>query len=320
MDEFALIERYFAVLGGDTSGVLCGIGDDAAVLAPPPVPLAVAVDTLVEGVHFPPDIAPDDLGFRAAAVNLSDLAAMGATPRYATLALTVPAAEPRWLAGFARGLADALRPSGTVLIGGDTTRGPLTVTVQLIGLLHGPALYRAGARSGDLVAVSGTLGDARGALDVLEGTLPVGFAAADRDWLLQRYLRPRARTALGIALGGLAHAAIDVSDGLVADLGHVAAASGVAIEIDLSRLPLSAALGRLAGAGTARDYAASGGDDYELAFTFPPAALTAVRAAALQCGDEVTVIGRVTDGAGVRCLDADGRDRTPPTGGYRHFT
>lgn len=315
MDEFALIGRYFAALGDVGADILCGIGDDAALIAPRAPQLAVVVDTLVETVHFPAGFAPADLGFRAAAVNLSDLAAMGARPRYATLALTLPTADEDWLAAFARGLGEALQPAGVALVGGDTTRGPLTVTVQLIGLQEGPALRRSGAQPGDLVCVSGTLGDARAALDLL--ALPK--VDADQRALLQRYCRPQARFALGQALAPLAHAAIDVSDGLVADLGHVASASAVAIEIELERLPLSRALLRHCSRAQALSYAAGGGDDYELALTVAPARLGDVQAAATQCGVPIQVIGQVSAGQGLRCLDGSGRDCAPRHAGYRHF-
>ncbi len=316
MDEFELIARCFAPLGGAADDVVLGIGDDAAVLAVPPgQTLAVAVDTLVSGVHFPPAIAPADLGFRLAAVNLSDLAAMGARPRWATLALTLPAADEAFVTGFAQGLGEALQPYRVCLVGGDTTRGPLTVSLQLMGLLERPALTRAGARAGDVVAVSGTLGDARAALDLLELDEP----DEDARYLLARYFRPTARVALGLALGPLAHAAIDVSDGLVADLGHIARASGVAIDVELERLPLSPALARRCSRAGALAHAAGGGDDYELAVCVPPTAWPAARAAAVQLGVALTAIGQVTAGAGVRCHDAAGNDRAGDLAGYRHF-
>jgi len=316
MDEFELIARCFAPLGEAADDVLLGIGDDAAVLAVPAGhTLAVAVDTLVSGVHFPPAIDPGDLGFRVAAVNLSDLAAMAARPRWATLALTLPAADEVFATRFAEGLGEALRPHQVCLVGGDTTRGPLTVTLQLMGLLERPALSRAGAGVGDVVAVSGTLGDARAALDLLE----LGEPDDDARSLLARYYRPTARVALGRALGPLAHAAIDVSDGLVADLGHVARASGVAIHIELERLPLSPALSRRCPRATALAHAARGGDDYELAVCVPPGAWSTVSAAASRLGVALTAIGEVRAGAGVRCLDAAGNDRAGELAGYRHF-
>ncbi|MEX2479289.1 MAG: thiamine-phosphate kinase [Gammaproteobacteria bacterium] len=315
MDEFALIARYFSPLGDAGADILCAIGDDAALIEPTAGRLAVVIDTLVEGVHFPSSITPADLGFRAAAVNLSDLAAMGARPRYATLALTLPSAEPAWLAAFAQGLGEALRPAGVALIGGDTTRGPLTVTVQILGLQDGPAMLRAGACVGDLVCVSGTLGDARAALDSLDAP------ARNPDVIefARRYFRPQARLELGLALGTFAHAAIDISDGLIADLGHIAAASGIAIDIELERLPLSAALSRHYPRNTALAYAAGGGDDYELAFTLAPEHLAAAQAAAAACAVPITVIGAATVGRGVRCLADDGRDRAAEFCGFRHF-
>jgi len=315
MDEFALIARYFAALGDAGADVLCGIGDDAALLEPTSPRLAVVVDTLVEHVHFPSAMQPADLGFRVAAVNLSDLAAMGARPRYATLALTMPSADEDWIAAFAQGLGEALQPAGVALVGGDTTRGPLTVTVQLIGLQEGPALRRSGAQPGDLVCVSGTLGDARAALDLLA----VGPVDDDQRALLQRYRRPQARLALGQALGPIAHAAIDVSDGLVADLGHIAAASAVAITIELERLPLSRALLRHCSRAQALAHAAGGGDDYELAVTVAPSRLGDAQAAAAQCGVPLSVIGQVGAGRGLRCVDGAGRDCTAAYVGYRHF-
>ncbi|MCB1745876.1 MAG: thiamine-phosphate kinase [Gammaproteobacteria bacterium] len=315
MDEFDLIARYFAPLAARADDIVLGIGDDAALLRTPPgATLAVAVDTLVAGVHVPHDCAPAALGYRVAAVNLSDLAAMGARPRFATLALTLETAAAAWLEAFAAGLASALAPAGVALVGGDTTRGPLCVTLQLLGWAPEVPLRRDGARVGDHVLVSGTLGDARAALDLL------GQAAADADqaWLLERYYRPTPRLALGQALAGLAHAAIDVSDGLVADLGHVARASGVAIDVELERLPLSPALRRHAGDGAAR-CAAAGGDDYELAFTVAAADRGRVIEQAAALGVTVTDVGRVVAGAGVRCRDADGRDQAAELAGYRHF-
>ncbi|MGE0486080.1 MAG: thiamine-phosphate kinase [Gammaproteobacteria bacterium] len=315
MGEFDLIARYFAPLAAPADDVVLGIGDDAALLrAPPGGLLAVSVDTLVAGVHVPLDCPPAALGYKLAAVNLSDFAAMGAQPRFATLALTLETAEPSWLEAFAGGLAVALGPAHVALVGGDTTRGPLTVSLQLIGWAPAMPLRRDAARVGDRVMVSGTLGDARAALDFLDATAP----NADQAWLLQRYYRPTPRLALGQALAGLAHAAIDVSDGLVADVGHIARASGVAIDLELERLPVSPALCRETGVQAARS-AAAGGDDYELAFTV--AAEDVARVVALAAGLDVAVteIGSVTAGAGVCCRDGAGRDVSAGLAGYRHF-
>lgn len=316
MDEFDLIVRYFKPLELTSPELLLGIGDDAAVIAVPPAArLVVAVDTLVEGVHFPAGLRADAIGHRLAAVNLSDLAAMGALPRFATLALTMPQLNEPWLAAFAAGLGRTLQAAGVSLIGGDTTRGPLTLTLQMLGFVNGAPLTRRGAQCGDVIAVSGSLGDARAGLD---RALAVPLAADD-DALLARFLWPTPRLALGSALRSLASAAIDVSDGLLADIGHIMAQSGCRALVDIERLPLSAALLAGVGLATARDYALSGGDDYELAFCIPAARLAAAQQAAQSTEVSLTVIGQVVSGAGVQCHDSAGHDVTPRSGGYRHF-
>ncbi len=314
MDEFALIGRYFASQN-DAADVLLGIGDDAALVrVAADQNLALATDTLVAGVHFPHDIAPGDLGYRLSAVNLSDMAAMGARPRFATLALTLPAVDHAWLESFSDGLKNALGEAGVSLVGGDTTRGPLTLTLQLVGTVPAAALCRSGARPGDLVFVSGTLGDARAGLDALRGD-----SAAEPE-LRARYFRPQARVELGCALLGIATAAIDVSDGLLADLDHVAEQSQVAMEIDPDSLPLSEHLSRYCDSKLAQEYAATGGDDYELAFTIPAAREADAIALGARLGVSVTRIGRVMSGVGVRCVDRFGKVRAFGNAGYRHFT
>ena len=316
MDEFDLIARYFKPLEIPSPELLLGSGDDAAVIAVPSAArLVVAVDTLVEGVHFPAGLRADAIGHRLAAVNLSDLAAMGALPRFATLALTLPHLDESWLAPFAAGLGRTLKAAGASLIGGDTTRGPLTLTLQLLGFVDGDPLTRRGARCGDVIAVSGTLGDARAGLD-LALAAP---AARHDDALLARFLWPTPRLALGCALRSLASAAIDVSDGLLADVGHIMAQSGCRAWLDVDRLPLSAALLAGVGLARARDYALTGGDDYELALCIPAARLAAAQRAAQSTAVSLTVIGEVLSGAGVQCRDSSGRDVTPAVGGYRHF-
>lgn len=316
MDEFDLIARYFAPLEIPSPDIRIGIGDDAAVLAwPAGEQLVVAVDTLVDGVHFPHALRADAVGHRLAAVNLSDLAAMGARPRHATLALTLPTLDEAWLAAFARGLGEALGAAQVSLVGGDTTRGPLTLSLQVMGGVAGAAMSRRGAQVGDIIAVSGTLGDARAGLDLALADP----AAASDDPLLARFLWPTPRLALGQGLRGRAHAAIDVSDGLVADLGHVMHQSGCGADIEVSRLPLSSALRAAVGVDTAREFALAGGDDYELALCIPPASWAAAEALARQLDVPLTAIGRVTAGRGVRCLDGQGRDVAPMTRGYRHF-
>ncbi|UFQ97156.1 thiamine-phosphate kinase [Pseudomonas wenzhouensis] len=317
MGEFELIRRYFAAApcaqGGD--GVVRGIGDDCALLAVPAgEQLAVSTDTLVAGIHFPDACDAFLLGQRALAVSASDLAAMGATPLAFTLALTLPAASETWLAEFARGLQRMAEHCSLALVGGDTTRGPLSLTLTVFGRVPaGQALLRSGAQVGDLLCVDGELGDAAGALPLVLGQRE---AAADiREALLARYWSPQPQLALGQALRGRATAALDISDGLLADCGHIARASQVALEIELEQVPLSAALRAFAGEEQARLCALAGGDDYRLAFTLPPARLAELQAA----WPGIRVIGRVQAGSGVRLLDAAGQAIETPRGGYQHF-
>ncbi|MGE8296210.1 MAG: thiamine-phosphate kinase [Pseudomonas sp.] len=317
MGEFELIRHYFAAApcaqGGD--GVVRGIGDDCALLAlPAGEQLAVSTDTLVAGVHFPEASDAFLLGQRALAVSASDLAAMGATPQAFTLALTLPSASETWLAEFARGLQSMAQSCSLALVGGDTTRGPLSLTLTVFGRVPvGKALLRSGAQVGDLLCVGGELGDAAGALPLVLGqreTTPEISAA-----LLARYWAPQPQLALGQALRGRASAALDISDGLLADCGHIARASQVALQIELARIPLSAALRAFAGEEQARLCALGGGDDYRLAFTLQPDLLAQLQAD----WPEVRVIGRVLPGSGVQLLDAAGQPIEPPRGGYQHF-
>jgi len=306
VDEFALIRRYFAGHGRG-SGVAVGIGDDGAVLEPAPGMQQVQViDTLVEGVHFPSDLAPADVGYRAVAVNLSDIAAMGAVPRWMTLALSLPAADEEWLDGFASGLHTAAAEYDVALVGGDTTRAPVAViTVHISGDVEtGGAILRSGARPGDTVYVTGTLGDAAAGLRGLREGDPV------RE-LLWRFTRPAARVRAGRALRGVATAAIDVSDGLLGDLGKLLLASGVGARLDVEALPISPPLAAHFGADEQRRFALSGGDDYELCFTasgeLPDTGIV-----------PVTAIGTVVEGAGIE-LRLDGEPFDYADAGYRHF-
>lgn len=317
MGEFELIRRFFAAAScaQPAEGVARGIGDDCALLdLPPGEQLAVSTDTLVAGVHFPVSCDPFLLGQRALAVSASDLAAMGATPIGFTLALTLPTADADWLQAFARGLDTMARQCRLALIGGDTTRGPLCLTLTVFGRVpRGQALTRDGARPGDLLCVGGDLGDAAGALAlVLERMSAPEEVAAP---LLARYWSPQPQLTLGQALRGRASAALDISDGLLADCGHIANASAVALKIEAARLPLSPALLALLGESRAVECALGGGDDYLLAFTLPEQHLPALRAE----GWPVRVIGRVEAGEGVQLLDAAGRVIDPPARGYQHF-
>lgn len=317
MGEFELIRQYFAAApcaqGGE--GIALGIGDDCALLAPAPgEQLAISTDTLVAGVHFPAVSDPFLLGQRSLAVAASDLAAMGATPLAFTLALTLPDVSADWLLAYAQGLNRMASQCGLTLIGGDTTRGPLSLTMTVFGRVPaGQALTRSGARAGDLLCVGGELGNAAGALPLVLGERQADAALAEP--LLAHYWSPSPQLALGQALRGKATAALDISDGLLGDCGHIATASAVALRLELERLPLSPALRGFMGLDKARQAALTGGDDYIIAFTLPPAELAGLLAA----GWPVHVVGRVEAGQGVSLHDAHGRDITPAVRGYQHF-
>jgi len=318
MGEFELIERYFAAVGAARGDVVLGVGDDAAVLSVPAGhELIACADTLVAGQHFPAGFEAADVGWRSLAVNLSDLAAMGATPAWALLALTLPSIDEEWLEGFVTGFAALANAHAVALVGGDTTRGPLCMTVQALGSVPtGTALRRRGAQAGDLIYVTGWPGDAAAGLALLEGRL--AGSGANRGALEAKFRRPEPRVAFGTRLRGVASACIDVSDGLAADLGHLAAASGVGAIIRAEELPLSRALYALAGEARAREFALGGGDDYELLFTVPPAARTALaRLTAATGAPACHCIGEVVAGRGVRLVAKSGE--LPVPRGWDHF-
>ena len=307
VDEFELIRRYFS-RPADSARVVVGVGDDGAVLRPPAGrELVTVIDTMVAGTHFPAGMNARDVGYRIVAVNLSDIAAMGAEPRWMTLALTLVEAEAGWLEEFSAGLYEAAAEWGVLLVGGDTTRGDqLVVSVQMSGdLAPGTGLYRSGAQIDDTIFVTGTLGDAAAGLQRLS-------AGDSESYLARRFARPKARVSVGKALAGIAHAAIDVSDGLVADLSRILEASDAGAELDLRRLPLSAELIESVGREQALRYAMGGGDDYELCFTLPESKLPA------QISTEVTPIGRIRREPGLSCRDGDAVVPCADTG-YRHF-
>ncbi len=325
LGEFELIERYFRrpaeALRQQRGDVPLGIGDDAALLAPPPGRLLVAaLDTLVEGKHFPPGSPPRSIGHRVLAVNLSDLAAMGAEPAWFLLGLTIPHADDAFLEGFARGMLDLAATHGIALVGGDTTAGPLAVSVQALGFVDaGAALCRSHAQPGDLLYVSGTPGDAAAGLRLAMGEPSAAtLDAAQRQWLLDRFHFPVPRIELGQALCGIASACIDVSDGLAADAGKLAAASGCAVTLEKERMPLSAALREQAGDAGAANFALTGGDDYELCFTVAPQRVPELmsRLANVKCA--VSCIGRIESGSGIMLLD-HGVAATQGISGYDHF-
>lgn len=315
--EFALIDRIRARTRARADVVL-GIGDDAALLQPrASEQLVVTADTLNSGVHFPAETPAFEIGWKTLAVNLSDLASMGARPAWCTLAMSLPSTEPEWVEAFADGFFALADEHDIVLIGGDTTRGPLSLSVTAMGqVAAGHALRRDAARVGDDIWVSGTLGDAAGALRLWQqGRLDVAVVAEDPDLeaLRQRLLCPIPRVKLGQRLRAYAHAAVDISDGLLADLGHIAARSEVAARLEVDTLPMSAALRTALGRDDARDCALRGGDDYELCFTAAADQRDALHALAESLALPLTRIGRITTGHGVH------GDDLPHADGYEHF-
>jgi thiamine-monophosphate kinase len=324
--EFDLISLIRARCAIAREDVRLGIGDDAALLAPPAAQLiAVSTDTLVAGVHFPQSTKAYDVGWKALAVNLSDLAAMGASPAWATLALTLPSADTRWVEEFSDGFAALARDYKLALVGGDTTQGPLTITITVHGFVpENAALLRSGARVGDAVFVTGSLGDAAAGLRCLDkndaeaGVLlsaPLGL----REFLIERLNRPTPRIAQGLLLRGRASACIDVSDGLVADLEHICAASAVGAEIDALELPASSALLNLVGAEARCVFQLGGGDDYELCFTAADSDAQHLLQDLARSGCGATRIGRIVAGSGLRVRDANGTDVALPRRGWEHF-
>jgi thiamine-monophosphate kinase len=318
LSETDLIERYFRACGAQRPDVALGIGDDAALLGVPAgCELVATTDTLVSGVHFPHGTAPGAIGHRALAVNLSDIAAMGARPAWALLALTLPQADEAWLCEFASGLGAVARAHGVALVGGDTTQGPLCVTVQLLGLVAaGGALRRSGARAGDALFVSGTPGDAAAGLALEQSRLQA--PPAERAYLRERFLLPTPRVALGERLREFASACIDVSDGLLGDAGKLARASGVAACLEFEALPLSEALLAVVGDERGRMLALTGGDDYELCFAVPPSRLARL---VLELPPQVwgyARIGSLAAGAGVAVMRA-GTVMEFSHSGYEHF-
>jgi thiamine-monophosphate kinase len=316
LSEFDLISRYFTRAPRHT---VLGVGDDAALLSVTPGnELAASTDMLVEGVHFFPDVDPRALGHKALAVNLSDLAAMGAVPRWAMLSLALPDVDATWLEGFSRGFFALADKHSVDLIGGDTTRGPRNICVQIMGEVgQGKALRRDGARIGDDIWVSGQLGDAAAAVAHRHGELNLEPAALERcrtrlDW-------PTPRIALGQELGALAHSAIDVSDGLLGDLAHICERSGVGAQVEFSAVPCSADLRPLRDQERVGRAILAGGDDYELCFTAAPGIASEIEALSVTLDIALTRIGRIVNGKEVAVLDAAGRPLAVKDKGFDHF-
>lgn len=321
LGEFELIARFFSNINGsdigDAKAIDLSVGDDCALLTPPAgEQLAISVDTLVADVHFPAHGDAYFIAQKALRCNLSDLAAMGAKPLAFTLALSLPRSDENWLAAFSRGLRDCANEFNIALIGGDTTRNPVaTITIQVMGTLPiGSALLRSGAKIGDAIFISGTLGDARAALDFLDS--PTAQLADEQKFYLTRYHTATPRVALGIALRGIANSAIDISDGLAADLGHILERSRVGAEIDPVKVPLSAALKNHP---QAFEFALSGGDDYELCFTAPQLHKSSIEQIAKSLSLPLTEIGMIVAGNQLMARHSNGVLQPLEQRGYKHF-
>jgi len=323
--EFSLIKQYFSTCSPIRPDVAMGIGDDGAVVSlPPGNQLVVSTDTLVSGVHFLEDMPARAIGYKAVASNLSDLAAMGATPRWLTLALTLPSADEHWISGFAGGLREQAEYFGVQLIGGDTTRGPLSITVTVMGSVpNGKALHRGGAWPGDWLFVTGTLGDSAAGLELLQGNKQQKLQdqSPHSEFLIERHYQPSARIIAGQSLRNVATSAIDISDGLMADLGHILKTSGCNAHLDLECIPLSAALQATCSPEQAIEYALSGGEDYELLFTVSEENRGMLTTALSQSGTPYTCIGRLISGEGEIQLKRNGLpvDLETNLAGWQHF-
>lgn len=318
--EFQLIQQFFQREQAErpAAGVLLGIGDDCALLQiPDGKQLAVSVDTLVEGVHFPVDANPELIAQRALRTNLSDLAAMGAEPLWFTLALTLPQANEDWLRSFSRGLFSCAREFGVALVGGDTTSGPLSITIQVMGYTSpGKAIRRDGAEAGDFILATHFLGDGAGALALLQSQQT--FSQEDADYLTARFYKPVPRLDEARLIRDIASAALDISDGLVADLQHICTASDLGAVIDVENIPLSLALQSLNNPQRAYEWALTGGDDYELCFTVPPQKMPEIAMLVAQGKLQATVIGEMVPGAQVVC-EYEGQPFEIKHKGYQHF-
>jgi thiamine-monophosphate kinase len=316
MKEFDLIKRYFKALSAKRHDVLLGIGDDCALLQPPSEQvIAVTTDTLVAGIHFFPSVKPFDLGYKALAVNLSDLAAMGAEPAWVSLALSSPNINEQWLAQFCEGFSELAKQYHLQLVGGDTTQGPLSITITVHGFVPADkALRRAAARVGDKIYVTGTLGDAGAGLKILQNELQTKEIYSSQ--LISRLHKPTPRVLIGMALRGIANAAIDISDGLAGDLNHILTQSKLGARLNVDYLPISATLAQAATKDMAWQLALTAGDDYELCFTVPPANEIKLKQANIAC----TYIGEIEQESGLRLYLASGDlYQLPVDSSYQHF-
>lgn len=319
MGEFELITSYFAKAGSPRTDVHCGVGDDGAVLqVRDGYDLVVTTDTMVVGTHFFADVDPRALGHKLVAVNVSDLAAMGAEPSWLSLALTLPVIEPDWLSAFAAGLHETAEYFNCQLVGGDTTKGPLSLTMIAKGQVpRGKAIKRSGAKVGDYIYVTGTLGDAALGLRLVQGVQQI--SKKHQAHILQRFHYPTARVALGQALRSVASSAMDISDGLAGDIYHILQRSAVGAYIDVQKLPLSQALKDSCDSAQAMQLALSGGEDYELLFTVPETKRGALDVLLSPYGVPVTCIGRITGQTGKLELKAGEQAFTYQHKGFEHF-
>lgn len=322
LDEFSIIQKYFSSLG-ESQGISLGVGDDCAILdIPKGKQLAVTVDTLVEGIHFPVRASPADIAHRSLRVNLSDIAAMGADPHWFTLALTLPEVSDSWLHQFSQALLTDALSFGCALVGGDTTAGPLSITIQVLGTIsQGKPLIRGGAQEGDSIYITGSLGEGAAALSLFDATSDLArIATKDTlNRLLQRFYRPEPRLKEGAYLRDLASAAIDISDGLIADLGHIAKSSGLGANIELDRLPIASWLLALAEPSYIEDWVLFGGDDYELCFTVPNRNKDLIESMISSRELNAVYIGKMSKIPGVRCFDSRGQAVELKKSGYQHF-
>ncbi|MGI2065466.1 thiamine-phosphate kinase [Shewanella sp. MF08487] len=318
MKEFQLIECYFSNRGPTRRDVKLGIGDDCALVQPAEnKSIAISCDTLVENVHFFPDMPPAALGYKALAVNLSDLAAMGAEPAWMTLALTLPDVDETWLSGFSEGLFEAADYYGIALIGGDTTRGPRAINITVHGQVpQGKALTRHGAKAGDWIYVTGTLGDSALGLDIIRGAQQA--SAENKAFLVNRHYCPTPRVLAGQALRSLASSAIDLSDGLISDISHILKAAAVGAIVDVNCIPLSQAMRETVSEEQALGYALTGGEDYELLFTVPESQKGALETTLNHTGTKFVRVGQICAGSKLK-LQLNGEPFTPPYYGFEHF-
>ena len=317
--EFELIKKYFQNLTDDDSSVQCGIGDDAAVIQiPPDMEVVLSIDTLLEETHFPKDTAPSDIAYKVLAINLSDMAAMGALPKWVLLSISLPESDDVWLEQFSAGFLELAKQHSVSLIGGDMSKGPLSITVQIQGLVPtAKALRRDGAQQDDLIYVSGTLGDAGVGLDIIQKNLMV--ADEHEMFFLNSLNRPEISIEAGLHLRDIASSAIDISDGLISDLGHIIEASHVGVELKMENIPLSEAMQQCINKQDAWNYALISGDDYKLCFTASAEKHDRIIDAFKDINVPVNCIGKITEVSKLICLDSDGTDLDFSSSGYHHF-